>query len=103
MRTVINLVLDHPNQILKFIVVAVVAMLLTYLVYWITNKNRVAKFIPGLVSLLAGFYNLQASLPLLNEPAGLKKLNGFGMFFVAGFVSICYSFILGIYSKRKRI
>ncbi|MDO5718128.1 MAG: hypothetical protein Q4P34_04010 [Tissierellia bacterium] len=103
MRSILNLVLDHQGQATVFPMISLVAVLVTYLLYWISNRNKYMKYLPGVIMIIIGIYNLIEGLPRLTEDEGLSMILRFGIFFVAGFVSLCFALILGINQKYKNL
>lgn len=100
--SVINLALDNPNQLLRFIIVSMISIIFTYLLYWITNRNRLVKFVPGIILVIVSFVLLNQGMEIITQARGLELVMNFGLAFVAGFVSLMFALILGVKDKGRR-
>ena len=101
MRSILNLVLDHQQNFFLFSLAGLIAILVTYLIYWISNRNAYIKYIPPILLIIISIYELYLGLPKITESYGLEKIMTFGVLFVAGFVSLMFAFILQLYRKPK--
>ncbi|WP_425539616.1 hypothetical protein [Microaceticoccus formicicus] len=101
MRSILNLVLDHQSKTTIFPLASLFAILGVYLIYWISNRNKYIKYVPGLILISIGIYNLVEGLPKITDETGLNMILRFGIFFVSGFVALCYALILGIINKSR--
>ncbi|MDO5690001.1 MAG: hypothetical protein Q4G61_07115 [Tissierellia bacterium] len=103
MRAIWELLLDHQGDVYVFPLTALLAVVATYLIYWATNRNRYIKYIPGVVLVFIGLYSLSEGLPRITSAEGVDLINRFGIFFVSGFVALCFALILGVRSKYQRM
>ncbi len=101
MRSIFNLVLDYQSRTTIIPLSAFLAIIGTGLIFWISNKNKYIKYVPGLILVFIGIYNLVEGFPKMTDEVGLNMVLRFGIFFVAGFVSLCFALILGIIEKSK--
>lgn len=102
MRSILNLVLDYQSRTTIIPLSAFLAIVGTGLIFWISNKNKYIKYVPGLILVFIGIYNLVEGFPRMTDDEGLNMVLRFGIFFVAGFVSLCFALILGIIEKSKQ-
>lgn len=82
-------------------IVSVIAILFTLIVYLIFKNNRVVKYIPGLIFILIGLYNL---FYLGSESTTIDEVNMIFIIIVAlisGFVGLATGLIIGIIKKNK--
>lgn len=101
MRSILNLVMDHQSKTTIFPLASLFAILGVYLIYWISNRNKYIKYVPGFILVFIGVYNLVEGLPKITDETGLNMILRFGIFFVSGFVALCYALILGIINKSR--
>lgn len=102
MTTIINFLIDHTSEILTVFVIGIFSMVLTYLIYWITNRNRFIKYLLGIVLVFFGVYSLSIGLNNIIRPEGIVAISRGIYAGVAGLVSILFALILGINNKGKR-
>ncbi len=85
--------------------VVIISILFTTIVYFIFRKNkkyRLAKYIPGLLLLLIGLYNIMnlgIELPAISE---FNKVLIIVISLVGSFISLSTGLIIGIINKGKR-
>lgn len=101
MTRLVNFIMDHSEQALIVVFVAVFAMIATYLIYWITNKNRFTKYILGFVLTFIGLYSLISGLENFTRPEGVDLVARAIIIGVAGLVSVCFALIIGVLNKDK--
>lgn len=103
MRSILNLILEHQGKTVVFIIGALVSILITYLVYWISNKNRYFKYVPSLALISISAYKLVEGISRITTEEGINNIWSFGIFFVTGMVSLLFALILGVnrnYNQR---
>lgn len=93
--------MDHQSKTTIFPLASLFAILGVYLIYWISNRNKFIKYVPGFVLIFIGIYNLVEGFPKITDETGLDMILKFGIFFVSGFVALCYALILGIINKSR--
>lgn len=103
MRTLIDFLFDHQNQLLIYAIVSGLSILITFLAYWVTNRNRIMKYLPAIILIVVSLYELYVGLNTITEESGVNSIMIFGLTFVAGFVGFCYALILGILNKNKKV
>lgn len=85
--------------------VVVISILLTIIVYFIFRKNikyRLARYIPGLLLLLIGLYNIMnlgIELPAITE---FNKVLIIVISMIGSFISFSTGLIIGIVNKQKK-
>lgn len=102
MRTILNFVLDHQDGLYMSMIVALFAIIGTYLIYWITNKNKFMKYLPGLLMFFIALYKLYIGWLNITKPEGIDDISLAVTIGVGGVVSLCFAWILGIKRKYKR-
>lgn len=96
MRSILNLILQHQGKTVVFIIGALVSILITYLVYWISNKNEYFKYVPSLALISISVYKLVGGISRITTEDGISDIWSFGIFFVTGMVSLFFALILGV-------
>lgn len=102
MRTILNFVLDHQDGLYMSMIVSIFAIIGTYLIYWITNKNKLMKYIPSLIMIFISFYKLYTGWVSITRPEGIDDISLAVTVGVGGVVSLCFAWILGIQRKYKK-
>ena len=102
MSAIINFILDHQDALFMSMIVSLFAIIGTYLIYWITNKNRFMKYIPGLILGFVALYKLYTGWLRVTKPEGISDISLAITLGVTGLVSLCFSMILGVIRKPKR-
>lgn len=93
--------LDHLEYAKLFMIISVGMVALTYLTHIIFRKKRVAKFVPGILSIMIGLY---AILTINGRIIFLDDINNFTVFVIGtavGLIGISVALIIGIYNKGK--
>lgn len=101
MKALLELMGRYTGQNLMILFVTMLAVIVTSLLYWISNKNRWVKYAPAFVLLLIAIYSLFQGAPRLMVDAGLASMWRFVLFAVSGFVSLCYALILGVIKNDR--
>ncbi|MBU5437410.1 hypothetical protein KQI42_05280 [Tissierella sp. MSJ-40] len=81
--------------------VSVVSILITYIINKIFIKNRFVKYIPGILFLIIGFFNLCLAIKFLGSSKDIVKGALFIMGMVAGFISLLTGLIIEICAKEE--
>lgn len=103
MKALLELMGRYTGQNLMILFVTVLAVIVTSLLYWISNKNRWVKYAPAFVLLFIALYSLFRGAPRLMMDTGLESMWRFVLFAVSGFVSFCYALILGVVKNDRRL
>lgn len=93
--------LDHLEYAKLFMIISVGMISLTYLTHIIFRKKRIAKFVPGIVSVIIGIY---AILTINGRIIFLDDINNFTVFVMGiavGLIGISIALIIGIFNKGK--
>lgn len=93
--------LNHLEYSKLFLIISLGMAALTYLTHIIFRKERIRKFIPGMIALGIGIY---AIFTIDGEVIFLDDTNKFTIFVIAtavGFIGIGVALILGIFNKGK--
>lgn len=102
MSSIFNLIIDHQSQLIRVFMVAVLAIIATLLVYWITNRNSFMKYLLGIVLLALSAYWAYLGLGNFVSPEGIQDVYWAILLGVGGIVSIATSFILALTKEPKR-
>lgn len=82
-------------------VMAFVSIVITSIAYLLFKKNRIIKYIPGLILILIGIYNL---IYLGKDSTSLQGVNRLLVLIIAmvtGFIGLSTGLIIGIFTKGK--
>ncbi|MCQ4924223.1 hypothetical protein NE686_14065 [Tissierella carlieri] len=77
------------------------AIVITFITYLISKKNRTIKYIPGFILILIGIYNLfyvGADSPTLED---VNRLLVVVTTMIAGFIGLSTGLIIGIFKKGR--
>ena len=96
-----EMLIEHMEfaKILGFAVVGVI--LFTVIIHFVFKKNRVIRYIPGLIFIIIGLYNL---FYVGNESSTIDDLNKLLIVIISmisGFVGISTGLIIGVFRKGK--
>lgn len=78
-------------------------IVITLIFHLILKDYRFVKYLPGALIVLAGLYNLLTIFNDLTEKSSIKNLELFLILEVAGFSSLFFALIIGIYTKPRKI
>ena len=90
---------DYMDYTKPMIYVALGAIIVTLVTHLIFRKYRAVKYLPGLIIIMAGFYNLYNVMDKLTASSSINDLTMFLILTVAGFISLFSALILTIYDK----
>jgi hypothetical protein len=86
-------------KILGIVVVGVIVF--TVITHFIFKKSRVIRYIPGLICLLIGLYNLFYMGEEVSTLDGVNRLLIITISMISGFVGISTGLIIGVFRKGK--
>lgn len=101
MRTILNFIIDYQGDLFMTFLIGLFAIIGTFLVFWITNRNRFMKYLPGVIMVFAALYKVYTAWLRITGPEGIGDLSLAIKLGVAGLVSFCYALILGIDIKYR--
>lgn len=79
------------------------AIVITIIFHLVLKDYRFVKYLPGSVIVLAALYNLLTVFEDMTEKSTIKNLEMFLILAVAGFSSLFFALIIGIYTKPRKI
>lgn len=85
------------------IIVSLAAVIITAVTNFIFRKYRVVKYLPGLIFIILGFFNL---MQIGSDFTSAESLDSFLLFlvlFIGGLIGLFTALIIGIYNKPKKI
>lgn len=82
-------------------IVSIITMILTLITYLVFRSNRVVKYIPGLILILIGFYNLFYLGRESSTINGVNKIFIILVTMIGGFIGLSTGLIIGIIKKNK--
>ena len=86
-------------KILGFVAAGV--MIFTVITHLIFRKNRIARYIPGLIFIIIALYNLLFLGDDISNLEGVNRLLIVMISMISGFVGISTGLIIGVYRKGK--
>ncbi|MDR7857280.1 hypothetical protein [Tissierella sp.] len=86
-------------KILGFVAVGV--MIFTVITHFIFQKNRVVRYIPGIIFIIIGLYNLLYLGGQSSSLDGVNRLLIVTITMISGFVGISTGLIIGVFRKGK--
>lgn len=101
MTTILNLFRANSGQFVIVLGLALVSMIATYLIYWVTNKNSFIKYLLGLILIFFSIYTMAQGLKLISTDDGLGLMVRGVYLGVAGLVSILLALILRPKTRRR--
>ncbi|OLS02540.1 hypothetical protein [Tissierella creatinophila] len=93
--------LDHLEYAKLFMIISVGMVALTYLAHIIFTKKKMAKYMPGIVSIIIGIYAL---LTINGRIIFLDDINNFTVFVMGvavGLIGISVALIISVFNKGK--
>ena len=93
--------MEHLKYSKIFILISIVIMILSYLTSIKYKNKKIAKFMPGIVSIVIG---VVALLTINGRIIFLDDISNFSVFILgtaAGLTGICVALIIGILNKDK--
>lgn len=101
MTTILNFFKTNSGQFAIVLGLALVSMIATYLIYWVTNKNSFIKYLLGLILIFFSLYTMAQGLKLISTEDGLSLMVRGVYLGVAGLVSILLALILRPKTRRR--
>lgn len=98
-----ELLKTYSSSLILLPIMTFIGFILVYLVYRITGRRKFYKYIPGLIFSAVGLFFLLTGLSTIVTPKGLDSIWDFCVYFVAGFNSLLFAWMLGIFNKNKKI
>lgn len=96
MTELLSAIFDARDRVLMLFILTIAVLLVTYMIYVISGRTGIIKYLPGLLLTGAGIYYLYRGFHQLTTHAGLNELMSAVMFVVIGLVGIGFALILGI-------
>lgn len=95
--------LDYLDYAKLLAYVSSVAIIITYISHRIFRRtNRAIKYLPGILLIIIGSYNLYTVGNDLTRSAGISYLVLFILGVGSGFIALLFGLILGVYNKEKK-
>lgn len=82
-------------------IAAVIAIIFTLIMYLVFRNNRVVKYIPGLIFIVIGLYNLFYLGKESSTVEGVNRVLIIVVAMVAGFIGLSTGLIIGIFKKGR--
>lgn len=98
-----ELLKTYSSSLILLPIMTFIGFILVYLVYRVTGRRKFYKYIPGLIFSAVGLFFLLTGLSTIVTPKGLDSIWDFCAYFVAGFNSLLFAWMLGIFNKNKKI
>ncbi len=96
--------LDHLEYAKLFGYISLASIIITYITHRIFRKtNRGIKYLPGILLISIGVYNLYTVGNDLTRSAGISNLVLFMIGVGTGLIGLLFGLILGIYNKEKKL
>lgn len=92
--------LENGETLVFVTISAVVITLVTHLIF---KKYRFVKYIPGLIYMALGLFNLLIVLDDLTSSNSMDKILLFLILFTSGAIGIFFALIIGIYNKPRKV
>ena len=95
--------LEHLEYTKLFGYVSLASIIITYITHrMFLETNRGIKYLPGILIIGIGVYNLYTVGNDLTRAAGISNLVLFVIGVGTGFIGLLFGLILGIYNKEKK-
>lgn len=101
MAELVSFILAARDRILMLFILTIAVIVVTYLIFAISGKTSIIKYLPGVLLVIAGFYYLYQGMQQLTTQSGLNELVSAVIFIVIGLIGTCYAMILGIYHQGE--
>lgn len=98
-----ELLKTYNSSLILLPIMTFIGFVLVYLVYRVTGRRKFYKYLPGLIFSSVGLFFLFTGLSTIVTPKGLDSIWNFCVYFVAGFNSLLFAWMLGIFNKKKKI
>lgn len=96
--------LEHLEYTKLLGYISLASVIITYITHRIFRKtNRGIKYLPGMLFIGIGLYNLYTVGNNLTRTAGISNLLLFIIGVGAGFIGLLFGLILGVYNKEKKV
>lgn len=82
-------------------IAAIIAIIFTLIMYLVFRNNRVVKYIPGLIFIVIGLYNLFYLGKESSTVEGVNRVLIILVAMVAGFIGLSTGLIIGIFKKGR--
>lgn len=82
-------------------IAAIIAIIFTLIMYLVFRNNRVVKYIPGLIFIVIGLYNLFYLGKESSTVEGVNRVLIIVVAMVAGFIGLSTGLIIGIFKKGR--
>ena len=92
---------NHLEYTKIFLAISVGMIALICLVHVIFNGKKIARYIPGIISIIVGLYGLLTIDSRIIFLDDTKKLTIFIIGTTVGIIGILVAFLIGIYSKKR--
>ncbi len=96
MTQIVEAVFAARDRVLMLLILTVAVLLVTYIIYTISGRSGIVKYLPGFLLTAAGVYYMYRGLLQLTTHAGLNELMSAVIFVVIGLIGISFALILGI-------
>ena len=81
--------------------VSLISIFLTTVIYLVFKGNRYMKYLPGIILLIIGLYNLYSLVTSSDYSDGVTRLLMATMGIVTGIVGLSTGLIIGVYIKGR--
>ena len=82
--------------------VALSAVIITLISHFVFKKYRFVKYVPGLIYMALGVYNLLMVFDDLVSANSMDNILLFLILFASGIIGLFFALIIGIYNKPRR-
>ncbi|WFA09420.1 cytochrome C biosynthesis protein [Tissierella sp. Yu-01] len=95
--------LKHLDNWEIILYVSLACIGLTILAGLVFKKHRYVKYIPGLLFIVIGIFNLYTVLGALTETQSINNISLFILLVAGGVIGLLMALIIGIYRKPTRV
>lgn len=101
MRTIVTMLLDYKEKVIKVPMFCLFAIILVYLFYKFFKNNKVLKYMPGYILIVLSVISLIFGLIKFTSNIGLYSLEWFVICLTSGLISLLYAKLLDMRTYKK--
>lgn len=102
MGRLFEIIAEYRSELTLLPTMILIWVLVTVLCYIVFNAFRWVKYVPALVGIALGAFNLISAIPIFTTPAGLDKVWSGVVYFVAGCIALGTAWIIAMLSSSER-
>lgn len=102
MRSILEMVNDNMDKVVKVPMFCVFAMLIVIIVFFFIKREGIVKYLFGLLLLAVAMVTFIVAITNLTDPVALSMLEYFVLSLASGIVSLCTAWFLDIFFVKKR-